>query len=63
MAQLSVLYDQERSYLLEQAVKAAGCQGDEAAKFVDYIREATQSATMQGGPGGPGGGGPPPGGL
>ena len=63
MMQLGALYDQERGYLLEQAAHAAGYEGDNAAKFVDYIQSAVQSTSMQGGPGGPGGGGPPPGGL
>ena len=59
MAELGVLYDQERTYLLEQAAYAAGYEGSDAVKFVDYIQETVQSTTMQG-PGGPGGG-PPPG--
>lgn len=63
MMELGALYEQERVYLLEQAASAAGYQGDDAANFVEYIQQAVQSTTMQGGPGGPGGvpGGPPPG--
>ena len=58
MDELRTLYDQERSYLFEQAATAAGYQGDDVTKFVDYIQTAIQSTTMQMGPGR---GGPPPG--
>jgi exonuclease VII large subunit len=57
MAELGALYEVERTYLLEQAAAAAGYEGDDASKFVDYIQRAVQSTTLQGGPGG----GPPPG--
>lgn len=57
--ELSALYGVEREYLLEQAATAAGYEGDDAAKFVDYIQETIQSTTMHRGPGGMGG--PPPG--
>jgi len=60
-AELGALYEVEREYLLEQAATAAGYQGDDAAKFVDYIQETIQSTTMHRGPRGMGG--PPPPGM
>jgi hypothetical protein len=58
MTELSALYEVERQYLLEQAAYAAGYDGDDASKFVDYIQQTIQSTTLHRGPGG---GGPPPG--
>ena len=60
MGELGALYAQERECLLQQAAYAAGYEGSDATKFVDYIQAAVQSTTMQG-LGGPPGGGPPPG--
>ena len=60
MGELSALYAQERECLLQQAAYAAGYEGSDATKFVDYIQATIQSTSMQGF-GGPPGGGPPPG--
>lgn len=57
--ELGALYEVEREYLLQQAATAAGYEGDDAAKFVDYIQETIQSTTMHRGSRGMGG--PPPG--
>lgn len=64
MGQLHDLYDQERTYLLEETAKAAGYSGSDVASFTDQIQTIIESTSMHGGhgggPGGPGGG--PPGG-
>jgi hypothetical protein len=56
MMELGPLYEQERVYLFEQAARAAGYEGEDAANFVGYIQEAIQSTAMPFGPFGGGGG-------
>ncbi len=55
MMELGPLYEQERAALLEQAARAAGYEGEEAANFADYIQEAIRSTSMMFGPFGGGG--------
>jgi hypothetical protein len=60
LSQLGPLLEQERASLLEQAARAAGCEGAAASELARRVQDVIQNTVLpgyprEGGPAGPGG--------